>query len=68
MEIVLKYCINYVFLSLKFIIKPKCQYDLFLKHLSNTILGKDRILQYTVEEENRSLKAVDIRHVILHER
>lgn len=68
MNIVLKYCINYVFLSLKFIIKSKCQYDLFLKHLSNTILGKDRILQYTVEEKNRSLKAVDYRHAILHER
>lgn len=51
MNIVLKYCINYVFLSLKFIIKSKCQYDLFLKHLLNTILGKNTILQYTVEEK-----------------
>lgn len=51
MNIMQRYCINYVFLSLKFIIKSKCQYDLFLKHLSNTILGNNTILQNTAEKK-----------------
>lgn len=42
--------LSYVFLPLKFIIKSKCQHDL-LKHPSNTVLGKNTILQYTVEKK-----------------
>lgn len=54
-----------VFLSLKFVIKSKCQFDLFLKFLSNHLLGKNTVWQNTARK-NRSSK-VEYRHTVLHE-
>lgn len=53
------------FLSLKFVIKSKCQFDLFLKFLSNHLLGKNTVRQNTARK-NRFSK-VEYRHTVLHE-